>query len=187
MKRTAQFHLLMQQFGHILHPDALLDAKARTHPGRYIAQCALATVTIGATMFFLDALLHTEIITTLGATTFILFALPSSYAARPRALLGGYFWGIIAGILCRTLADHFPLQQSALSSHTQNLFFGALAVGLAILGMVVTNTEHPPAAGMALSLLVRPLEGNMLLFVVAAVLLLAAAHRALRRVLIDLA
>lgn len=173
--------------GRWLHIDGLLDAKARAHPWRYVAQCALAAVTIGATMLFLDALLHTEIIATLGATTFILFALPTSHGARPRALLGGYFWGIVAGAACCALADRLPLQQVALSSRAQDILFGGLAVGLAILAMVVTNTEHPPAAGVALSLVVRPWTVNTLLFVAAAVLLLAAAHRALRRFLIDLA
>ncbi|MBC7255606.1 MAG: HPP family protein [Chloroflexi bacterium] len=173
--------------GWLLHGDRLFDAKARAHPWRYIAQCALAAVTIGATMLFLDALLHTEIIATLGATTFILFALPTSHAARPRALLGGYFWGIIAGAVCCALADHIPFRESALPSRAQDILFGGLAVGLAILGMVTTNTEHPPAAGVALGLVVRPWTMNTLLFVAAAVLLLAATHRALRRFLIDLA
>lgn len=155
--------------------------------GRYVAQCALAALVIGATMLFLDALLHTEIIATLGATTFILFALPSSYAAQPRALLGGYFWGILTGALCCFLANRLPLPAMVMLSSAQDILFGALAVGLAILGMVVTNTEHPPAAGVALSLVIRPWAMNTLLFVAAAVILLAVAHRALRHVLIDLA
>lgn len=75
----------------------------------------------------------------------------------------------------------------ALSGRAQDILFGALAVGLAIFGMVITHTEHPPAAGVALSLVVRPWGANTLLFVATAVLILAAAHRASRCILIDLA
>jgi CBS-domain-containing membrane protein len=50
---------------------------------------------------------------------------------------------------------------------TSYIVFGALAVGLAIFVMVITDTEHPPAAGLALGLVLD--EYNHMTAVVALV------------------
>jgi len=156
------------------------------HPWRYLIQCGLCTLVIGGIMLLLDVFLHAAIITSLGATTFIVFALPRSRSAHPRQLLGGYGWGLVIGLVCHQLAQRIAWEpQSAEGGHA--IAWGALAIGLATLAMVATNTEHPPAAGCALSLVLQPWDLRALLFVIATVTLLAAARYALRGVLINLA
>ncbi len=59
--------------------------------------------------------------------------------------------GLAAGTFCYFLSQlNWPASLSAMEQ--SHLVFGALAVGLAIFVMVVTNTEHPPAASLALGL-----------------------------------
>lgn len=137
-------------------------------------------------MLLLDVMLQAAIITSLGATTFVVFALPRSRAAHPRRLLGGYGWGLAAGLACHHLAQRTTWEPWFLEGE-QAILWGALAIGLATLMMVATNTEHPPAAGCALSLVLQPWDLQALLFVIATVALLAVAKYALRRVLINLA
>jgi len=163
----------------------LWDSKVRQNLGRYLWQCALATAIILGILLSLDTILHTAIISTLGASTFIVFAMPKSHSAQPRPLLGGYFLGTLSGLLCSLLTRWSPLT-ALFSPRVLTISFGAVAVGLAIFAMVVTNTEHPPAAGMALSLVLNSWGWDTIAFVLCAVLLLSLAHRALRNILIDL-
>jgi CBS-domain-containing membrane protein len=65
--------------------------------------------------------------------------------------MGGHLVGVIIGsaiwaISNGTIDKHGTFGSEAL------IFAAALAVGIAILMMAVTNTEHPPAAGTALGL-----------------------------------
>ncbi len=164
----------------------ILDPKIRHNVHRYILQCALATLTILVVLIFLDVLTRTAIIATLGATAFIVFTMPKSYPSRPRPLIGGYIVGISLGCLCSFLSDS-RLMMSILNGHTTSLIvFGALAVGIAILIMALTNTEHPPAAGMSLGLVLNPWDYRTIIFILSAVLLMAAVKRLLRPILIDL-
>ena len=76
-----------------------------------------------------------------------------------------------------------PFFISTLTSYT---VFGALAVGIAILLMTLTNTEHAPAAGIALGLVLNEWDYATILFIFAALLFMIALRRFLRPLLIDL-
>jgi CBS-domain-containing membrane protein len=64
-------------------------------------------------------------------------------------MIGGYLIGIIAGALMSTLNMAFDFTDMVLA-HVSLIVFAALATGLAMFLMVVTKTEHPPAAALAL-------------------------------------
>ena len=64
---------------------------------------------------------------------------------------------------------------------------GALAVGLAILAMVITDTKHPPAAGLALGLVLNEAcDGRVLAVVLIGIVSLSLAKEVLKPLLIDL-
>lgn len=64
---------------------------------------------------------------------------------------------------------------------------GAAAVSLGLLGMVVTDTEHPPAAGNVLAFAIAPIGLEHTLFTAGAVVFLSLVRYALRGWLKDLA
>jgi CBS-domain-containing membrane protein len=66
------------------------------------------------------------------------------------------------------------------------VLFGALSVGLAILLMVVTNTEHPPVAGLALGFVLNEWNFRTVVVVFAGIVLLAILKTLLRPMLVDL-
>lgn len=165
----------------------LIDANFKRYPGNYFWQCSLAILMFVLVLLFLDALEHTAIIATLGATAFIVFALPKSYSSRLRHLLGGYAVGIVVGCLCSYLALGLADSPSLSTGNAAVVISGAIAVGTAIFLMAILNMEHPPAAGMALSLVINPWELETMLFIVVAVLLFALVKEALKRFMIDLA
>ncbi|MFO7917666.1 MAG: HPP family protein [Anaerolineae bacterium] len=158
----------------------------REKPGRCILQCTLATLTVLGIFFLLDVLLRSTLVSSLGASTFIVFAMPHSRPARSRALVGGYIVGTLCGTLCSLAADCALAASTGLTPRTRLIIFGALAIGLAILIMLATDTGHPPAAGLALGFVADPWNEITVVFVLGAISLLALARYLLRHTLVDL-
>ncbi|KPK71692.1 hypothetical protein AMJ87_06965 [candidate division WOR_3 bacterium SM23_60] len=164
----------------------IFDEKVKKNAGRYVLQCGLATVAVFVILLFLDILTQPAIIATLGATAFIVFTMPQSYASGPRPLIGGYVIGVGCGCLCYFLSMA-PFIVARFSDYlVLYTVFGALAVGSAIFLMAITNTEHAPAAGMALGLVINTWDLSTVAFVIAAVLFLAGIRNVLGRFLLDL-
>jgi CBS-domain-containing membrane protein len=70
-------------------------------------------------------------------------------------MIGGYIVGIAAGCLCHYLSLWSLMTWTSFIHESPHVVFGAMSVGLAIFVMVITDTEHPPAAGLALGLIVN--------------------------------
>jgi CBS-domain-containing membrane protein len=62
----------------------------------------------------------------------------------------------------------------------------ALAVGLSIFTMVVTDTEHPPASGTALGVAITGMSPDVVVAVVLGIVLLSLIHRFFKPYLRDL-
>lgn len=164
----------------------LISKKVRKNIWPYIFQSVLATLTILLILVFLDVLSHTAIIATLGSSAFLVFTRPRAYASRSRPLIGGYLIGMAVGVLyygAALLPAHFSMP---VSEATVLVVFSAMAVGTAIFLMVVTDTEHPPAAGMSLGLVLNQWDHKTLVFILIAVVVMAVLRKVLRPYMIDL-
>jgi CBS-domain-containing membrane protein len=64
--------------------------------------------------------------------------------------------------------------------------FGAMAVGLAIFVMVITGTAHPPAAGLALGLILNEWSPLTIVVVFAGIISLSVIKTVLKPVLKNL-
>jgi len=164
----------------------LIDAKFKKYPVRYLLQTSLATFTLLAFLLVLDVLHHTAILAALGASTFVVFSMPGSYSAKAKSLVGGYIVGIASGCAFGFIHQSGCCVAVLASHHVSLALFGGLAVGISILIMVVTNTEHAPAAGMALGLVLTQWNLRTIILIFSAVVALAIARRALKPLLIDL-
>jgi CBS-domain-containing membrane protein len=158
------------------------DVQFTHHLLRYVLQCALAGAMVFVFLNFLDFVEHTGLIAALGATTFMVFTMPHRVSARARYVVGGYVSGIVAGVACKMIMDI----SLAGHGHMGLAVMGASAVGLASLIMVITNTEHPPAAGVALGLVLQPWTYPTVLFVLAGAIFLSIAKSLLKPIMIDL-
>ncbi len=140
----------------------ILDEKFRKNITRYISQCAIATISVFIVLMVLDVVTNAVIIAALGSSVFIVFAMPEAQVSRPRFLIGGYIVSIAVACLCHHLSllslHHLSLWSlmtwTSFIHESSHVLFGAMAVGLAIFVMVITDTEHPPAAGLTLGLIV---------------------------------
>lgn len=143
-------------------------------------QSLFATVSI----FFVLVILglgEAVIVASLGATTFIIFALPHRFTARPRNVIGGHVAGLLSGYLCAFLIQVLPWNHYAC-----NAALYALSVGLVMFVMVITDTEHPPAAGTALGVCIEGYNPDVIITVLGAALLLSYVRWQFRKYMRDL-
>ncbi len=152
---------------------------------RYALQCSLAAAVVLILLMVLDAVTQTVLIAALGASVFIAFAVPRSLHSSPRCLIGGYLAGILAGSAMATL--NIALEFSdVVTAHASMVVFGALATGLAMFLMVVTKTEHPPAAALALGLVLNEWTLLTLVVVIVGVIALSICKQLVLPILMDL-
>ncbi len=164
----------------------VFDTKFRKHLAHYIMQCILATLTLLAVLLFLDVLTETAIIAALGASAFIIFTMPTMYSSDPRRLLGGYTVGLVTGLIFSLLSAYITSITVLFTPQSAYIFFGSIAVGIAIFIMAITNTEHAPAAGIALGLVINTWNYTTIMFIIAAILWMAGIRKLLQPLLIDL-
>ncbi len=163
----------------------LIDSKYRRNKFRYFAQSLGMTLTILTVLLLLDSVQQTVLIASLGASAFIAFAVPRSYASRPRALLGGYLVGTILGCSYSLLAAWLANWLSV-DLHTLQIVGGALATGCSFFIMVLTDTEHPPAAALSLGYVLNPWDIGTVLVVLFGILALSTVKEIARPRMMDL-
>jgi len=164
----------------------LIDKSFKRAPKSYIMQSLLAVVAVAIILYFVEVLTHAAIVAALGASAFIVFAMPHSITAKSRRLIGGHIVGIISGTFCYYVFLSGPLGKLITSWEFTTLFIYALAVGLSIFLMAITNTEHPPAAGTALGIVGHVWSYEVVIFVLLCAISLAIVRRLFRSRLRDL-
>ncbi len=155
----------------------LFDPKVKTHFRWYVFQCLLAAATLGVILSIVDAVDRAVIVAAIASTAFVLFVTPSSPMARTRNVIGGHLVALLVG----TAASHLPID-TALHFAVE----GSLAVGFALFLMAATDTEHGPAAGTALAVVIGGFSWSLAALLGTSILVLAVAQRLLRPHLHDL-
>lgn len=143
-----------------------IDREFRQHWKNYVLQSILATIAVFIVLYFLS-LQHAVIIASIGATAFIIFAMPNSITAQPRNVIGGQLVGLLFGFLF----SQFPH-----STVLYSMIIYSLAVGASIFTMVVIDTEHPPAAGTALGVAITGITLKVFVALSISIILLSLIH-----------
>lgn len=160
----------------------LIDEKFSRMPLRFFAQSSLAFVAVAIIAVYLGVITNGAVVAALGASAFIVFATPNHDTAQPRRLIGGHVICIGIGLL-----GSVPFRFNILPRNEVSVgLIAAAAVGLAILAMTMTDTEHPPAAGNALAFAISVRGTEHVAFISGAVICLAVVHRPFRPWLRDL-
>jgi len=113
------------------------------------------------------------VISSMGASAFIVFAMPTAVSAQTRNVLGGHLVGIASGTIFYFAALPYFLEYP-------------LAVGIAIFVMVALDVEHPPAAGTALAVVINEVSPDVFVTIMAGALVLSQCRYYLRHHLRDL-
>jgi len=153
-----------------------IKKELRLHWRHYIFQSGLATLVIAIVLLSLR-LQNAVVIASIGATAFIVFAMPKNATAKGRNVVGGNMVGLICGSL-RALLPH--------NTFLISILVYSLAVGLSIFIMVLTDTEHPPASGVALGVAMSGFSMHAAIAVVTSAVMLSLVHHFFKEHLRDL-
>lgn len=139
-----------------------------------------------AILVFVDSLSDAALAAGLGASVLIVFIHPSSHAAQARSLIGGHGLAILVGSALSLVLFAAPVVDSLEDLGLVRDLSLALSVGVLILVMAVTDTEHPPAAGTVFGFSTRSWDPSTMAIIIAAVLMLALIKHLLNPYLRDL-
>lgn len=171
-----------------------LSSKRRPWPN-LIWQPILAVIFICVVLFVMNNLARTTLLWAVGAgalssSSFIVFGKPSLRSAMPLKIIGGYMVGIFCGVILHLLYIQFHIFEAGFiqtSNYHVLGMFAALATGLCLFFMSLLRVEHPPAAGMALVLVIDLQDYDIVLVVIVAALVLGLLRQLLCKKLVDLA
>jgi len=113
------------------------------------------------------------VISAMGATSFIVFAMPTAASAQTRNVIGGHLVGLGLGTIFYFVTLPYLLEYP-------------LVVGIAIFIMVALDVEHPPAAGTALAVVINEVSPDVFVTIMASAVVLSQCRYYLRRHLKDL-
>ncbi|NQT85842.1 HPP family protein [bacterium] len=159
----------------------LLDPAFREHLFPALRQCGLTTVVLMICLALFNVLEHTTLMASLGATAFILFTMPHRRSSRAR-----YVVGILVGMAFGALYHWLEPTDNPAVAHLEAGVFGAIAVGASIFIMAITDTEDPPAAAVALGIVIGPWQPLLAIALILAVAGLVVLRNALRPRMRDL-
>jgi CBS-domain-containing membrane protein len=128
----------------------------------YLLQSALAA----GVLFILFVVLGESrivLISAIGASAFIVFALPKTASAQPKIVIGSHLLGLLAG--------------SLFAFTTLSYFIECpLAAGIAFFLMVALDLEHPPAVGTAIAAVINNAHFDIWAAVIISTIVLSLAH-----------
>ena len=161
----------------------VIDKKFKDNKSHYIIQCLMATGAVVLILFTMDSVFREVMLASFGATAFLVFAMPHLRTSQERSVLGGYIIGIILGVIFYHLAAYIYG-----TTGYGKIFsvMGGVAVGFSLLFMTMTNSEHPPAAGLALGLVLQGYHWASLGIIFVSVAALMLVKRLLKNWLINL-
>ncbi len=163
-----------------------LDPKFSNNKIRYVLQCGLGTVSMFLVLLVLNQLSTSAVVASMGASCFISFLMPHSHTARPRSLLGGYVVGTLFGCFFNSLSIMPSVQIWLGAWQDPHILMASTAVGLSMFFMALTNTEHPPAAGLALGLVYDDISIMTVAIILTGIVSLTVIKTILKPYLIDL-
>ena len=132
-------------------------------------------------MLFDEAILSMTIVASLGASTFIAITMPHTNSARPRYLVGGYVIGASCGALMHYVYQYLVSANIQVMGHSPHILSCAVAVGLAMFFMVITNSEHPPAAALSMGLVMQSNVIVTALIAVASIIIVCAIQTMMKK------
>jgi len=153
-----------------------IDSEFRQYWKHYVMQSILATLAVFIVLYFLS-LQHAVIIASIGATAFIVFAMPDSITAQSRNVIGGQLVGLFGGFLCSLIPQPTVIY---------SILVYSLAVGITIFAMVVIDMEHPPASGTALGVAMTGISLDVFIAVSVSIIMLSVIHKFFKPYIRDL-
>ena len=164
----------------------VLDSNIRSRFPNFLFQCSLATIALIVILLVENAVFRAAIVVAVASTAFTIFVVPDSVASSPRRVIGGHAVAVVTRSIFSSIFLIPALESASEQSGYITDIMAALSVGLGILAMVATNTEHPPAAGTALGLVIHGWSWSAVAFILSSAVILSILRIVLRPRMINL-
>ena len=138
----------------------------------YLYQAGLASLALLAILLIEQGVSNGIIVVTIASSTATVLLVPHSIASTQQRVIGGHVVSVIVGLAVWEILQLIT-GDATTASNTQIDIFGAAAVGLSVLMMATTNTEHPPAAGTAFGIIVVGFSFTFIAFILSAAVILS--------------
>lgn len=147
----------------------LVDSRFKGKRRDYVRQTAIATGALVLILLAQDLLTNAAIFAALASTAFVLFLMPHSITATPRHAIGGHLVSASIGVLFSLIISGTAGAGHEVAHSFASGVLAAGAVGVAMLAMALSDTEHAPAAGSALGFAITDFDWVLYLALIASV------------------
>ena len=164
----------------------MFDRRFASHMPSYLFQWGLATLSMVTIILLVDVIFRPVVVVAAASTAFIVFVVPHSVAATPRKVIGGHVLAVMVGSAFAGVLRLLGIDGSLVGERLVLEIAAAVSVGFGMFVMVITNTEHPPAAATTLGLVFHEWTLSSIAFIISAAVVLSAVRIALRPKLVNL-
>lgn len=164
----------------------ILNNGFKNNKKQYILQTLIVTLIVFILLLVADSLSEMTVIASLGGSALTAFSFPSKINSKPRYMVGGYIIGIIAGITFHYCNAYLDISAGNIFGKPTYIFTCAFVVGITMFVMVVTNCAHPPAAGIAMSLVLDEHIWMTAFIAFISIIVISGAQQLLKKYLKDL-
>ena len=126
----------------------LLDPKFRHRYKQYFLQAFLAFAAMAIILLLVESLSSAAIAAGLGSSVVGIFINPNGATARLRAMVVGHTRALLLGSVFSFILFAGSIETFTVDPSQVHALIMALSVGLLVLVMVITDTEHPTAASI---------------------------------------
>ncbi len=138
----------------------------------YVLQSALAAAVL-AVLFLVLGEDRMVLISAIGASAFIVFAMPGTSSARTKVVIASHMIGLLSGAIFALTALPYSIECP-------------IALAIAIFFMVIFHVQHPPAAGTAIAAVTNNASPDVWATVIVSVVVLSLARYLLKKYLRNL-
>ncbi|MCH9644043.1 MAG: HPP family protein [Gammaproteobacteria bacterium] len=168
--------------------------KIQHHGWHVLIQTLCAVIFILGVLYIFNLVSTSELLWAVGSgalssSSYVVFGQPHTRSGRPSHIISGYIIGMFSGELIRLVIMYsHPLIHIAIGLNVFYIYaaLAALSVGLSLYLMTFFKVTHPPAAGMALVLVLDMRDYRTLVVIIAAAFLLSLIRHIFRKQLINL-
>jgi len=133
----------------------LLDPKFRHRYEQCFLRAFLAFVAMAIILLFVESPSSAAIAAGLGSSVVGIFINPNGATARLRAMVGGHTMALLLGSVFSFILFAGSIETFTVDHSQFHALIMALSVGLLFLVMAITDTDHPPAGGIAIGMASR--------------------------------
>ncbi len=133
----------------------LLDPKFRHRYEQCFLRAFLAFLAMAIILLFVESPSSAAIAAGLGSSVVGIFINPNGATARLRAMVGGHTMALLLGSVLSFILFAGSIETFTVDHSQFHALIMALSVGLLFLVMAITDTDHPPAGGIAIGMASR--------------------------------